>query len=78
MFYAAAGIQGVFFREESILATVKENALGFILKGGGVYRLTDSLGVGLFAAWSTCEMTHEGLDFKVGGLDLGGCLEIRF
>ena len=43
-----------------------------------MYRLTDTLGVGVFLAWSTCKMTHEGLDFKVGGLDLGGGVEIRF
>lgn len=77
-FHMGAGIQEVFFNEEASLGTVKENALGFIVKGGGVYSVTDVVGVGLFAGWSTCQMTHEGLDFKVGGLDLGGCVEIRF
>jgi len=77
-FHVGAGIQEVFFKEEASLGTVKENALGFIVKGGGVYRLTDAIGIDLFLAWSTCQMTHEGLDFKVGGLDLGAGIEIRF
>jgi hypothetical protein len=77
-FHVGAGVQEVFFKEEASLGTVKENALGFFVKGGGVYSVTDAVGVGLFVGWSTCKMTHEGLDFKVGGLDLGGGLEIRF
>jgi len=78
LFHLAAGVQEVFFKEDSILATVKENALGFIIKGGGIYRFTDTIGAGLFVGWSTCQMTHEGLNFKVGGLDLGAGIEIRF
>lgn len=77
-FHVAAGIQEVFFKEEASLGTVKENALGFIVKGGGMYRLTKTVGVGLFLAWSTCKMTHGDVEFKVGGLDLGAGVEIRF
>ena len=77
-FHAGAGIQGIFFKEEACLGTVKESALGIILTGGGMYRLTDALGVVLFAGWSTCKMTHEVVEFKVGGLDLGVGVEIRF
>jgi outer membrane protein W len=77
-FHVGAGIQEVFFKEEASLGTVTENALGILFAGGGMYRLTDAVGVGLFVGWSTCKMTHEGLDFKVGGLDLGAGVEIRF
>jgi hypothetical protein len=77
-FHVGAGVQEVFFKEEASLGTVKENALGIIFTGGGMYGLTDAVGVGLFLSWSTCQMTHEGLDFKVGGLDLGAGVEIRF
>jgi hypothetical protein len=77
-FHVGTGVQEVFFKEEASLGTVRENALGLIATGGGVYRLTEKIGVGLFLAWSTCKMTHEGLDFKVGGLDLGAGVEIRF
>ncbi|TFG79788.1 MAG: hypothetical protein E4H23_04780 [Chrysiogenales bacterium] len=76
--HVGAGIQEVFFKEEASLGTVKENALGIIFTGGGMYRLTDTIGVGLFLAWSTCKMTHEDVEFKVGGLDLGVGVEIRF
>jgi hypothetical protein len=77
-FHVGAGIQEVFFKEEASLGTVKENALGFIVKGGGMYRLTNAVGVDLFLAWSTCRMTHGDVEFKVGGLDLGAGVEIRF
>lgn len=77
-FYLGAGIQEVFFKEEASIGTTKENALGVIVTGGGMYRLTECFGAGLFVGWSTCKMTHKGLDFKVGGLDLGGGIEIRF
>jgi outer membrane protein W len=77
-FHVGAGIQEVFFKEEASLGTVRENALGIIFTGGGMYRLTDAIGVGLFLGWSTCKMTHEDVEFKVGGLDLGAGVEIRF
>ncbi|MBM3297079.1 MAG: hypothetical protein FJY83_05700 [Candidatus Aminicenantes bacterium] len=77
-FHLGAGVQEVFFKEDAVLGTVKENAVGFIIKGGGAYRLTDAVGVGLFLAWSTCRMEHESFYFKVGGLDLDGGVEIRF
>jgi hypothetical protein len=77
-FHVGAGIQEVFFKEAASLGTVTENALGIIFTGGGMYRLTDAVGVGLFVGWSTCKMTHENVEFKVGGLDLGGGVEIRF
>ncbi len=48
LFHLAAGVQEAFFKEDSILATVKENALGLLLKGGGVYRFNDTLGAGFF------------------------------
>ena len=76
--HVGTGIQEVFFKEEASLGTVKENALGFMARGGGVYRVTEAIGVGLFLAWSTCKMTHEDVEFKVGGLDLGAGIEIRF
>jgi len=77
-FHVGAGVQEVFFKEEASIGTVKENALGIILTGGGMYRLTESIGAGLFLGWSTCKMTHEDVEFKVGGLDLGAGVEIRF
>jgi hypothetical protein len=77
-FHLGAGIQEVFFTEDSVLGTTHESALGFIAKAGGVYRLTDAVGAGVFVAWSTCKMTHESVDFKVGGIDFGGTVEIRF
>jgi hypothetical protein len=77
-FQVAAGVQEVFFKEEAPLGTVKENALGIIIKGGGMVRLTDHVGAGLFLAWSTCKMTNEDVEFKVGGLDLGAGVEFRF
>jgi hypothetical protein len=77
-FHVAAGVQEVFFKEEAHLGTVKENALGLIVKGGGMYRLTQNVSAGLFLAWSTCKMTNEDVEFKVGGLDLGAGVEFRF
>jgi outer membrane protein W len=77
-FHVGAGIQEVFFKEESVLGTVSRNALGFMLIGGGVYRLTDAIGAGLFISWSTCKMKNEDIEFKVGGLDVGGRIEFRF
>jgi outer membrane protein W len=77
-FHVGAGIQEVFFKEEASLGTVTANVLGIILSGGGTYRLTDTIGVGLFVGWSTCKMTNADVEFKVGGLDLGAGVEIRF
>ena len=77
-FHVGAGAQEVFFKEETVLGTAKENALGFIAAGGVVYRLADSVGIGFFLAWSTCKMKHEDIDFKVGGLDIGGGIDFRF
>ncbi len=77
-FYGGLGFQKVFFKEETPLGTVKESAPGYLVTGGGEYRVTNILGIGLFLAWSTCKMTYEGLDFKVGGLDLGAGVNIRF
>ncbi len=77
-FHVGAGVQEVFFNEETVLGTVKENALGFMAAGGGVYRLANSVGIGIFLAWSTCKMKHEDVEFKAGGLDIGGQVEIRF
>lgn len=77
-FHVAAGIQEVFFREEAPLGVVKENALGIMARAGGMFRLTDKVGAGLFLAWSTCHMTHEDVKFKVGGLDIGAGVEFRF
>ncbi len=77
-FHLGAGAQEVFFKEETVFGTAKDNALGLIATGGGSYRVADSVGIGIFVAWSTCEMTHEGIEFKVGGLDIGGRVEFRF
>lgn len=77
-FHIGAGIQRVFFKEESVLGTVSENAPGFMLMGGGVCRLTEAIGAGLFISWSTCKMKNEDVEFKVGGLDIGGGIEFRF
>jgi len=76
-FHGGLGVQKVFFKEETPLGTVKKSAPGYVVAGGGEYRVTNALGFELFLAWSTCKMTHEGLDFKVGGLDLGVGVEIR-
>ena len=77
-FHIGAGIQDVFFKDEASLGTVSENALGIFLTGGAMYRVTDCLGAGLFVSWSTCKMTNVDVEFKVGGLDLGAGVEIRF
>jgi hypothetical protein len=78
LLHLAAGVQEIFFKEESVLGTTKENALGFIAKGGLLIRLTSAVGIDLFAGWSTCKMKNGDVEFKVGGLDLGGGIEIRF
>jgi hypothetical protein len=52
-FHVGIGIQEVFFKETSVLGTASENALGFIAKAGGIYRLTEQIGAGIFLAWST-------------------------
>jgi outer membrane protein W len=77
-FHIGAGLQEVFFKEEASLGTVKENALGLLLTGGGMYSLNKSVGIGLFLEWSTCKMKHEEVEFKVGGLELGAGVEVRF
>lgn len=77
-FYVAAGAQDVFFKEWTPLGTVKENALGLIIKGGGMIRMINNVSAGLFLAWSTCTMSHEDVEFKVGGLDAGASIELRF
>jgi hypothetical protein len=77
-FHIAAGVQEVIFKEENVIGTVKTNAFGFIAAAGGVFRLTKAVGIDLFVGWSTCKMTNQGLDFKVGGLDAGGGIEVRF
>ena len=76
-FHVGAGMQEVFFKEEAPIGTTKENALGIILMGGGMYQLTESIGAGLFLGWSTCQMTNADVKFKTGGLDLGAGVEIR-
>ncbi|MDD8025526.1 MAG: hypothetical protein PHI34_03350 [Acidobacteriota bacterium] len=78
LLHVAAGVQEVFFKEDSSLGTTKKNALGFIVKGGLIFRLTSALGIDLFAGWSTSSMKNGDVEFKVGGLDLGGGLNIRF
>jgi hypothetical protein len=77
-FHLAAGVQEVFFKEKAPAGLVKENALGIVFKGGGMVKLTDNLNAGLFLAWSTCKMTHEDVEFKVGGMDLGIGVDFRF
>lgn len=77
-FHVGAGLQEVFFKEAASLGTVKENALGLLLTAGAMYRVNNAIGVGLFLEWSTCKMTHEDVEFKVGGLDLGAGVEFRF
>jgi len=76
-FHVQAGIEEVFFNETNLLGTARENALGFVAGCGAAYRLSGPIGVGLFARWSTCSMTHDGVDFKVGGLEFGGAIELR-
>lgn len=76
-FHAGAGLRHFFFREETPLGTVNENALGLLARAGGMYRLGKKLGAGLFLAWSTCSLKHEEAKFKVGGLELGAGLELR-
>ncbi len=76
--HAGGAAQYIMFKEDSVLGTVKENGWGFLAKGGGIVQLNDSFGIELFAAWSTCKMAHGAVDFKVGGLDLGGGIEVRF
>jgi opacity protein-like surface antigen len=78
LFHLGLGVQEVFFREESMLGTTSENALGFMAAAGAIFRITERIGAGVFAAWSTCKMTHDAVGFKVGGLDIGGTIEVRF
>ena len=77
-FHVGAGVQEVLFKEDNVIGTVNTNALGFIAAAGGVFRLTKAVGIDLFVSWSTCKMKNAGLEFKVGGLDAGGGIEIRF
>ncbi len=76
--HVGGAAQYVMFKEDSVLGTVEENDWGFLAKGGGVVRLNDSFGIELFAAWSTCKMARGDVAFKVGGLDFGGGIEVRF
>jgi len=78
LFQLGAGLQEVFFKEDSPIGAVKENALGLMVKGGALYQLNEKLGAGLFLSWSSCKMSREGVDFRVGGLDLGAAVEFRF
>ena len=78
LFHVKAGLEDVFFKEENVIGTASESALGFIAAAGGAYRVADAVSLGLFASWSTCKMSHNGMDFKSGGIDLGGAIEIRF
>ena len=78
VFHFKAGLQEVFFKEENVIGTASESAVGFIAGAGGAYRLADAISLGVFASWSTCKMSHEGIGFKSGGMDLGGAIEIRF
>jgi len=78
VFHVKAGLEEVFFKEENVIGTASESALGFIAGAGGAYRLADAVSLGVFASWSTCKMSHNGVDFKSGGVDLGGAFEIRF
>jgi opacity protein-like surface antigen len=78
LFHVKAGLEDVFFKEENVIGTASESALGFIAGAGGAYRVADAISLGVFASWSTCKMSHNGVDFKSGGVDLGGAIEIRF
>jgi hypothetical protein len=78
LFYLAAGGQEVLFKETSSLGTTKVNDLGITVGAGSLVRVTKAIGLGLFAAWSSCEMKSDGVSFKVGGWDFGGGAEVRF
>ena len=78
LFHVKAGIQDVFFKEENVIGTASESALGLIAGAGAAYWITDMISLGVFASWSTCKMSHNGVDFKSGGVDLGGAVGIRF
>ena len=78
LFHMGAGAQMVFFKEEASLGTASESGFGFMATAGATYRVSAKVGVGLFINWSTCSMTHEDVEFKVGGLDIGGGIEFRF
>jgi hypothetical protein len=77
-FHIGAGGQMVFFKEESSLGTASESGFGFLATGGGTFRVSPNVGIGLFVAWSTCSMKHADVEFKAGGLDFGGGIEFRF
>ena len=75
--HMGAGVQMVFFKEEASLGTASESGFGFMATAGATYRVSPKIGVGLFVNWSTCSMTHEDVEFKVGGLDIGVGIEFR-
>jgi len=77
-FHMGAGVQMVFFKEEASLGTASESGFGFMATAGATYRVSPKVGVGIFVNWSTCSMTHEDVEFKVGGLDIGCGIEFRF
>jgi hypothetical protein len=41
-----------------------------------MYQVSAKVEVGLFINWSTCSMTNEDVQFKVGGLDIGAGIEL--
>ena len=77
-FHVGVGAQMVFFSEEASLGTTSKSGIGIIATAGGMYQVSAKVGVGLFLNWSTCSMTNEDVEFKVGGLDIGLGIEFRF
>jgi hypothetical protein len=76
-FHVGAGLQMVLFSEDAPLGTTSKSGFGLIATAGGMYQVSSKVSAGLFINWSTCSMTNEDVEFKVGGLDIGVGIEFR-
>lgn len=76
---AAAGY--FMLHEENPLGTASKNGFGFLVRGGLLIKIAGPVSLDLHGNYSSCTIKTEGndsLEAKIGGLQAGGGLVIRF
>ncbi len=69
--YLAAAAGYFLFKEENIIGTVSEDAVGFIVQAGVVAKLSGILGLDVHARYSNCKTTVGEVEAQIGGFTAG-------
>lgn len=69
--YVGLGLNYYQYKESNLLGEVSTGGLGFVVKTGGIFKISGGLLADLFFGYSYCRMKPADFEINIGGLEAG-------